>query len=298
MVKETAKIEKLAQESKESTFRRVSKATPRSIPEIERLPLHEGLMALAGIIALILAVPSFFINMGVMSVFGAGLGGSFIVSLLLTFFCVVFGFLFLCCFVLDRRRPGLASGTAFVLSIFSIILGGFGGLIAGIMGMCGGAIGILKISRILPDSVVSGPPIIDEIFLMYRDGRLIRHYTRRLKPSIDQDILSSMLVAVQDFVKDSFARTTGEEHTGVMDEMKFGQYNIVIGRGKYIMIATLVLGEGADRLKSQISKAVADIEKKHDAVLKDWSGVIDVLRPLNSEMKGLINGEYEGKTRR
>ena len=60
--------------------------------------------------------------------------------------------------------------------------------------------------------------IIDEVFLMYRDGRLIKHFTRRLKPDVDQDILSGMLTAVQEFVKDTFR---GEE--GELDQMKFGR---------------------------------------------------------------------------
>jgi len=46
-------------------------------------------------------------------------------------------------------------------------------------------------------------PMIEDVFLMYRDGRLIAHNTRRLRPDVDGDILSGMLTAVTAFVKDS-----------------------------------------------------------------------------------------------
>ncbi len=37
--------------------------------------------------------------------------------------------------------------------------------------------------------------VIDDVFLLYNDGILIKHETRRLKPDVDTDILSGMLTA-------------------------------------------------------------------------------------------------------
>src|SRR5437016_1800872 len=44
--------------------------------------------------------------------------------------------------------------------------------------------------------------IIEDVFLLnHRDGILIKHETRRLRPNVDTDILTGMLTAVQQFVK-------------------------------------------------------------------------------------------------
>ncbi|TLZ58816.1 MAG: hypothetical protein E6K16_08050, partial [Methanobacteriota archaeon] len=59
--------------------------------------------------------------------------------------------------------------------------------------------------------------LIDDVFLLYNDGLLIKHETRRLKPDVDSDILSGMLTAVQAFVKDSFRSDEGDE----LNEMTF-----------------------------------------------------------------------------
>ncbi|MEW5937584.1 MAG: carboxypeptidase regulatory-like domain-containing protein [Candidatus Thermoplasmatota archaeon] len=131
-----------------------------------------------------------------------------------------------------------------------------------------------------------GATTIDELFLMYSDGRLIKHFTRRLRPDMDEDILSSMLVAVQDFVKDSF----GEE--GGLDEMKFGRFQIVLGRGKYIILAATILGDEIDPFKPQVAKCVKDIEEKYGDALRDWDGEINKLKGTFKYVMDLIDGRY------
>ncbi len=50
---------------------------------------------------------------------------------------------------------------------------------------------------------------VEEVFLLQRSGTLLRHLTRRLKPYADSDILSGMLRAVQEFIRDAFKGESG-----------------------------------------------------------------------------------------
>ncbi|MFQ6127856.1 MAG: hypothetical protein ACE5QW_03010 [Thermoplasmata archaeon] len=134
------------------------------------------------------------------------------------------------------------------------------------------------------------PTIVDEIFLLHRSGLLIKHYTRRLKPDLDTDILSAMLVAVQEFVKDSFR---GEE--GALDELKFGELRIIIARGKNTVLASVVTGEHPEDIVPQLRMALEDVERKHGRVLEKWSGTEDEVHGVDSVMKDLIKGEYKIK---
>jgi hypothetical protein len=129
--------------------------------------------------------------------------------------------------------------------------------------------------------------IIDEVFLMSRDGRLIKHFTRRLKPDVDQDILSGMLTAVQDFVKDSFRGEGGE-----LDQMKFGRFQVLIGRGRFITIAAVVIGEEIEPFRPQISKAIDEIEDDYEVLLRDWKGDVGELNVLSRYINDLIDGRY------
>ena len=129
--------------------------------------------------------------------------------------------------------------------------------------------------------------IIDEVFLMYKDGRLIKHFTRRIKPDVDQDILGGMLTAVQDFVKDTFR---GEE--GELDQMKFGRFQILISHGRYITIAAVMIGEEFEPFRPQISKTIDDIEGDYEVMLRNWDGDIDQLKVLGRYVNDLIDGRY------
>ncbi|MFO7618245.1 MAG: zinc ribbon domain-containing protein [Thermoplasmata archaeon] len=129
--------------------------------------------------------------------------------------------------------------------------------------------------------------IIDEVFLMYKDGRLIKHFTRRLKPDIDQDILSGMLTAVQSFIKDSFRGETGD-----LDHMKFGRFQILVGHGRFITVAAVTMGDEVAPFRPQIVKAIDQIEKDYELLLRDWDGEVEHLNVLGRYILDLIDGRY------
>ncbi len=129
--------------------------------------------------------------------------------------------------------------------------------------------------------------LIDEVFFMYNDGRLIKHFTRRLKPDMDEDILGSMLVAVQDFIKDSF-----RDQDGILDELKFGRFQVLLGRGKYIILATIVLGDEIEPFRPQVQKCVDDIEEHYGEALEDWDGEMSKVRGAAKYIMDLIDGRY------
>ncbi len=130
---------------------------------------------------------------------------------------------------------------------------------------------------------------IDDVFLLYRkDGILIKHETRRLRPDIDSDILSGMLNAVQAFVKDSLLGTEGDE----LSEMVLGQMHILIGRGKWLILAATITGGDMASMNTQIQRCIQDMEDHNWDRLDDWNGDMDLAKVLASYLKKLIRGEY------
>lgn len=133
----------------------------------------------------------------------------------------------------------------------------------------------------------SAETTIDDVFLLYRDGLLIKHETRRLKPDIDTDILSGMLTAVQQFVKDSFRSEEGD-----LDELTFGQMHILIGRGKWVILAAMIQGDGTDTMMEQVKRCVQDVEDHQWDQLDGWDGDMVIAKVLSPYVKKLIRGEY------
>jgi len=132
---------------------------------------------------------------------------------------------------------------------------------------------------------------IEDIFLLHRSGLLLKHYTRRLRPNVDSDVLSGMLVAVQDFVKDSFR---GEK--GQLNEIRFGEIRIVIIEGKWTIMAAVVRGARPYDIQPELGSALRDLEVKYEDPLIDWDGTMDQIKDVDRIMGDLIEGKYRGGT--
>ena len=113
---------------------------------------------------------------------------------------------------------------------------------------------------------------IEDVFLIYHDGVLITHETRRLKP-MDNDILSSMLTAIKDFTLEAFSSETSDQ----LNELKFGKLNILIESGQLAYIAVVINGEPPKELRTKLKQVVAQINRDYYHQLKNFTGVISDL---------------------
>ncbi len=135
----------------------------------------------------------------------------------------------------------------------------------------------------------SSDAIIEDVFLLnHKDGLLIKHETRRLRPDVDTDILSGMLTAVQAFVKDALR---GDD-SGELNEMTVGQMHILIGRGNWLVLAARIEGDGSASWTGQIERCIRDMEDHHWDQLEDWDGDMGLARVLAPYTKKLIQGGY------
>ncbi|MGQ9583508.1 MAG: outer membrane protein assembly factor BamB family protein [Thermoplasmatota archaeon] len=131
-------------------------------------------------------------------------------------------------------------------------------------------------------------PMIEDVFLMYRDGRLITHNTRRLRPDVDGDILSGMLTAVTAFVKESFREADTEE----LNELRYGKTKILIERGEYICLAVVVSGVASPKMRDKMKETVRRIGQTYAEVLENWDGSVSKLKDINQMIEQLIASTY------
>src|SRR3989440_219282 len=131
--------------------------------------------------------------------------------------------------------------------------------------------------------------IIEDVFLLnHRDGILIKHETRRLRPDGDTDILTGMLTAVQQFVKEALR---GDDYAD-LNEMTVGHMHILIGRGKWLVLAARIEGDGSEPWTVQIERCIKDMEDHHWDQIEDWDGDMTLARVLTPYIKKLIDGAY------
>ncbi|HUL39562.1 MAG TPA: PKD domain-containing protein, partial [Methanomassiliicoccales archaeon] len=127
---------------------------------------------------------------------------------------------------------------------------------------------------------------VDEVFIIYEDGRLMAHQTRRLKPGMDDDILSSMLVAIQSFVKDSFK----DESSTHLQRLDFGEKKILVEKGSSFFLAVVLHGKRAGAVPNRMQRAVEDIEKEYHDTLMEWDGDFEKVRGIKDSTDKLMKG--------
>jgi hypothetical protein len=153
------------------------------------------------------------------------------------------------------------------------------------------ALVIIIIVILLAFLIVFSSYKVKEVFLIHKSGILLSHLSREHKPGRDEEILSGMFTAVQEFIRDSFSEQ-GRPSTGsddhILREMKIGENNnILIERGKYVYLAVIFSGRGAGKLRNRVNGILSTIETKYESAFKTWvgdmdkiSGVENILQPL------------------
>jgi hypothetical protein len=129
-----------------------------------------------------------------------------------------------------------------------------------------------------------GTYLVDDVFLVHNDGRLIMHETREFREDVDEDIFSGMLTVMQEFVKDSFG---GRGTTG-LSRMDFGDNKVVIERGNFIYLATILTGEEPALLPLYMAEVVKEVEEQFGEYLDGWSGLLSELEGVEDIVKKLI----------
>jgi uncharacterized protein DUF5915 len=126
--------------------------------------------------------------------------------------------------------------------------------------------------------------LVEDVFLIHTDGRLIAHYSRKFREEIDEDIFSGMLTVVQDFVKDSFKSRT---RVG-MKRLDFGDSKILIERSPHTFLATVLVGQEPRLLPLYMLQVLKEVEDRYGTVLERWSGLLHQVEGIDDVVKKLL----------
>ena len=98
--------------------------------------------------------------------------------------------------------------------------------------------------------------LVEAVYLVYNDGRLLGHVFSEDQQT-DAEILTSMLMAVNDFVADSLGAT------GNIGNLEFGANSIVIEKAEHCYMVSMNYGEPSDSLRQGLQKQLTIIEDKY-----------------------------------
>lgn len=129
---------------------------------------------------------------------------------------------------------------------------------------------------------------IEDVFVITTTGLLITHITRRLKPGVDDDILTGMLTVIKDFVKDSFK--THEE--GELDEIQYGRLRVLIEYGPRCYLALVTAGMEPASLRKEMKSSLKLTHRKYGETLRDWDGDLSKIVGIKKIVESLVSKKF------
>jgi OOP family OmpA-OmpF porin len=110
---------------------------------------------------------------------------------------------------------------------------------------------------------------VEHVFLIHsHTGLLISHVAAENASGQDPQLVSSMLVAIQDFVRDSFS---GAEHQGV-DTVRFGEFWLWSEPGPFATLVAVIRGNPPEGLHEQLRSVLSRIHEERPHALENFDG--------------------------
>ena len=142
------------------------------------------------------------------------------------------------------------------------------------------------------ETLIESKPVakykVEELYLIYKDGRLIRNLSA-VEVKTDSEIMSGMLTAINDFVQDSF-NTEGD-----LGDIGYGNNKIILQRGRNSYLAAVIYGETDNFFKSKMARAVRGIEQEN-LTIGSWNGDSETIKNVKPQLEPII-AETTGVTR-
>jgi len=118
------------------------------------------------------------------------------------------------------------------------------------------------------------PFAVEDVFLLYRDGRLMKH----IGQSAGEVSFPGVLAAVQELLKKVPERV--EDAPPVT--LKHGGKNVLFERGKWTAMAAVTTGPAPESFREEMLSQVRNVEAEVGAILPDWDGRQELLATPNA----------------
>jgi hypothetical protein len=128
-----------------------------------------------------------------------------------------------------------------------------------------------------------------EVFLITKSGMLIEHRGKTKDDDKDKDIVASMFVAVQSFIKDAFA----EEDSEFLKRMDYGDKTVLIILGESVLLTAFIKGQESKKFLNEMTGFIEYLEKRYEGAIEMWDGNYDNLPDIGAVLESFFNGTFK-----
>jgi outer membrane protein OmpA-like peptidoglycan-associated protein len=130
---------------------------------------------------------------------------------------------------------------------------------------------------------------VEHVFLIHRKtGLLIEHVAAPEVTAQDPQLVSGMLSAIQDFVRDSFEGTDKTGGSGI-DSLRLGDLLLWCEEGPFAFLAAVIRGNPPESLHAALRETLTDIHDQYRSQLEEFQGdsatLGDLVTPLQRDLR-------------
>lgn len=136
---------------------------------------------------------------------------------------------------------------------------------------------------------------VEQVFLIHKEtGLLLSHAAAQNAVVQDTDLVSGMLTAVQDFVRDSFTAGKLEE----LETMQVGEYTVWVMHGPHALLAAVISGAAPPDLRHALQRTLERIHADFGPALQGFSGDASVVSGAAPLLRATLLGSQTAKPKR
>src|SRR5579862_1397678 len=130
---------------------------------------------------------------------------------------------------------------------------------------------------------------VEQVFLIHKKtGLSLGHAVAPAVAMQDPSLVSGMLSAIQDFVRDSFH--TGQEQG--INRMNVGDLDVWIEQGPYAIIACVIRGIAPRELRVRMAEVLENVHREYSAQLDAFDGDTAPFVKVNTELARCLELRY------
>src|ERR1700746_2605980 len=131
---------------------------------------------------------------------------------------------------------------------------------------------------------------VEQVFLIHREtGLLLSHVVAPTVATQDPSLVSGMLSAIQQFVKDSFE----SQRSDTLDFLEVGELEIWIEQGPGAVLAAVIRGHAPESYRVAMKEALENIQRHYSSALAHFEGDAAPFRPVEEDLTHLLETQFK-----
>ncbi len=134
---------------------------------------------------------------------------------------------------------------------------------------------------------------VEQVFLIHREsGLLLQHVSAEVETIQDEEVVSGMLTAIQDFVRDSF----GGSQSDALESFRVGELTVWIEQGPQAILAGVIRGNPPLELRGVFQQVLEEVHIEFAEELLAVTGDQGQFENTRPHLEGCLQAQFEGRS--